>query len=253
MSSFKDKVRENFDRSADTYDSAAIIQKQIASDLVELLLQRYPNFKPLKALDIGSGTGFIPLLLKDIYPACHWTLNDVSAAMLTKAKSKLGEHRYNYWQADPENADITFHDLIISNLTFQWFDNLPAVLSKLAKNCQVLAFTTLTNGTFQSWSDLFTKNKVISPVAEYPDLAKIEVICKDLNPDSMLSLSSDYLISFDSALEFSRYLKNLGVNSSKNSFDSARLKKIILSSDSEIEAEYKTALIIMKFSPAINS
>ena len=59
----KDSVKKCFDKSADTYDSVAEVQKMSAADLVDLI-----NLDCVTSiLDIGCGTGNVSLeLLKKL-------------------------------------------------------------------------------------------------------------------------------------------------------------------------------------------
>ena len=51
----KQKKIKDFNRAANVYDQNAIMQHQIAEDLIDRL--RFIKIKPKKILDIASGTG----------------------------------------------------------------------------------------------------------------------------------------------------------------------------------------------------
>ena len=52
----KQKKIKDFNRAANVYDKNAVMQHQIAEDLIDRL--RFIKIKPKKILDLGSGTGF---------------------------------------------------------------------------------------------------------------------------------------------------------------------------------------------------
>ena len=62
----KQKKIKDFNRAANVYDQNAIMQHQIAEDLIDRL--RFIKIKPKKILDIGSGTGATSKKLIDLYP-----------------------------------------------------------------------------------------------------------------------------------------------------------------------------------------
>lgn len=53
----KQKVAKHFSRAAESYDAAAVVQRDMAQRLLSLLPE---NFDALHILEIGCGTGFLP-------------------------------------------------------------------------------------------------------------------------------------------------------------------------------------------------
>ncbi|NIQ10369.1 MAG: malonyl-[acyl-carrier protein] O-methyltransferase BioC, partial [Gammaproteobacteria bacterium] len=58
-------ARASFDRAAESYDQAAILQREVADRILERL--DYIRLKPQRILDVGSGTGYTLLPLAARY------------------------------------------------------------------------------------------------------------------------------------------------------------------------------------------
>jgi malonyl-CoA O-methyltransferase len=129
----KPAVRRSFDKAADTYDSNAFLQREIADRLFERL--EYIKLQPQTAIDIGCGTGYATTKLRARYVDSTVVGVDLAAQMLVTAQSqqkptpwlKRLMHRspQQSWlcgdaEALPFNTESV--DLAISNLTLQWCD-----------------------------------------------------------------------------------------------------------------------------------
>lgn len=120
----KEAIRKKFCRAADTYDQNAIIQKDIAEKLGKAL----PASSPAKILELGCGTGNYTRVLSDHYPEATITAIDFAEDMLKIAKENSPQSRHiQYIASDAEqllrDSEERF-DLITSNATIQWFDNI---------------------------------------------------------------------------------------------------------------------------------
>ena len=123
------KIEQNFSKYADTYDIYCTVQKNIAKELVNKL--NLP-FIPGNILEIGCGTGNYTMLLREKFPNALIDSIDISLAMLEKAKNKISDYKITFFQQDAQNFNTNQKfDLITSNATFQWFNDLPATLKKI--------------------------------------------------------------------------------------------------------------------------
>lgn len=110
----KHLIRQSFEKAADTYDSAAQVQRRICGWLASGLPA---GAAPGIALDVGCGTGYALPLLGERFPTSHLVGVDLSAAML--AKVRPGAFRL---AGDAERlplADASIH-LYWSSLALQW-------------------------------------------------------------------------------------------------------------------------------------
>ena len=82
----------HFSKSADSYDSAAGLQREIAYQLVDWAYpQEGSGEEELEVLEIGCGTGFLTgFLMQRLKIQCYVAL-DLAQGMLARARMKLGE------------------------------------------------------------------------------------------------------------------------------------------------------------------
>jgi malonyl-CoA O-methyltransferase len=126
----KDRVRAAFARAAETYDSAALIQRHVVAGLARTIaLGPVPHC----VLELGCGTGNLTAELLNAFPKADITALDFCGAMLHAARRKLGV-RAEWIEADAERfepADGQPFDLITSSGAFQWFEDLPGYLARV--------------------------------------------------------------------------------------------------------------------------
>jgi len=140
-------VRRSFARAAATYDSAAVLQREIGARMAERL--DVVRIAPTAILDAGCGTGDALPVLAQRYPAAQRIALDVAHAMLALARERHAAHRsalarvtaaFRRPEADASwfvCADIAALplasrsvDLVWSNLALQWVNDVPRVLAE---------------------------------------------------------------------------------------------------------------------------
>ncbi|HWQ89809.1 MAG TPA: malonyl-ACP O-methyltransferase BioC [Desulfitobacteriaceae bacterium] len=155
----KTQVQQNFGRHAVTYDQYAIVQKEMAQELLAIIRKTERHFRNI--LEIGCGTGILTELLAAEYPEAQITATDIAPEMISVAKDKLASFsNITYFTADGENltalrnmvgSELQF-DLIVSNVVFQWFSDYAAAFAQfysLLEEGGYLMFSTLGSGTFK--------------------------------------------------------------------------------------------------------
>lgn len=100
---------------------SVLIPRQETEQLVQLILDNHPDTNTLNVLDIGTGSGCIPIALKKERPNWNITAIDISTEALETAKSN----------ADLNNTDIDFklHSLFDAN-----FDNNHSLFDIITSN-----------------------------------------------------------------------------------------------------------------------
>ena len=124
----KRRARLHFERAAATYDSAAVLQREIAGRLLERL--ELVQLRPRTILDAGSGTGHLARGLAARYPGAHIIALDFSAAMLRRGRAPrslwsrlLGRERARLEICgDLERLPLraASFDMVCSNLALEW-------------------------------------------------------------------------------------------------------------------------------------
>ena len=89
MADIKDRIRDFWDRDAETYDRSPshALTDPVEAAAWRALLRRHLPAPPAHVLDAGAGTGAITALLLDL--GYRVTALDISAAMLDRAREKL--------------------------------------------------------------------------------------------------------------------------------------------------------------------
>ena len=208
----KQMVSKNFSKSATTYDEHADVQKKCAEKLMDLVDLDYFE----RILEIGCGTGNYTSLLSKRYPGSNILAVDISDEMIKKSNKKLGGKNIRFEVSDAEHLKLDEKfDLITSNASFQWFDNLDKTFSAIAGMLSedgVFCFSMYGPDTFsefkevlshhfgeRSWlssSRFINKSEIEGLVSKY--FSKIEV------------LEDSYRTDFFSIWDFMQNIKKTG-------------------------------------------
>jgi malonyl-CoA O-methyltransferase len=157
-------VRRAFERAATTYDSAAVLQREIGQRMAERL--GLVKLEPARILDAGCGTGEGLFELRSRYSGAQIVGLDIAFAMLTATRRRLSgqaaQRRSLAWLfgARPASGSsglvcgdlrrLAFStgafDLVWSNLALQWINEPPIAFAEFHRVLRVgglLMFTTL--------------------------------------------------------------------------------------------------------------
>lgn len=107
-------------------DKRALVPRPETEELVEMVLQRLPGDRPLRLLDMGSGSGVIGITLAlELMGRADVTLVDISDDALTLALENALSHRVkvnalkgDLFAAFAESFDIPVFDAIVANLPY---------------------------------------------------------------------------------------------------------------------------------------
>lgn len=222
----------HFSKQAKEYDTYAKIQKDMALELLTMI-----NFDKIKdnltILDIGCGTGYLTEQLLLLFPNARITAVDIAPGMIEFARKKFSNKQVDFKCLDIEEAELDQKfDLIISNATFQWFNDLKSTLAKLNRMLEyggILAFSTFGDKTF---NELHTAYRIakekqnistnVSPGQKFFDLKTISNMCEtNLDDNQLLSFQ---LVSkekyeyeyYESVMKFLKSVKKVGANNSNS-------------------------------------
>ncbi|HYK25776.1 MAG TPA: malonyl-ACP O-methyltransferase BioC [Steroidobacteraceae bacterium] len=127
-------VRRSFERASASYDSAAVLQGRVRTELLDRL--RWIKLEPVRVLDLGSGTGEGARQLKRRYPRALTLALDIAPGMLREARRRSRPfRRFERVCGDAYRlplADASL-DLVFGNLLLQWCDAPDAVLAEIRR------------------------------------------------------------------------------------------------------------------------
>ncbi|RKY42765.1 MAG: malonyl-[acyl-carrier protein] O-methyltransferase BioC [Candidatus Makaraimicrobium thalassicum] len=167
-------INGNFSKNAKSYDDHAAVQSRCAERLIELI--RGERFS--RILEIGCGTGIYTRLLRDKYGDAEMTALDISEDMIGVARKKFPAGDVSFRVADGEQMAMDGKaDLITSNASFQWFEDLCGTLELFAEALAdggVLCFSMYGPETFKEFRDVLE-----SHFGRHRRLSSSRFICRE--------------------------------------------------------------------------
>lgn len=159
----KKRIKRSFNDHAASYDQSAHLQRRVAEELTERI--KSLHLCPVTILDIGTGTGYVPLALGRLFPAASIQACDLAWRMLVVARSKSGGRggAFGYVNADAEFLPYrtAAFDLVVSNLAYQWIADCEPAFREVARVLRtggVFCFTTLGSGTLRELNDSYRRS-----------------------------------------------------------------------------------------------
>ena len=200
----RDLIKKRFEKSLNTYNDNALVQKIMAEKLVAMIKkQKYESI-----WEIGCGTGiltkdaiqslsFNTYVTNDIVEKCQEYISKISMQikfmpvdMLTFLKN-----------------DTNSYDLIMSNAVFQWIENIrdivPALIARLRPN-GYLIFSTFGKENFREI------NLTLGKTLEYYDKDDWENILSGFKHKIKEEIIT---LPFDKPISVLKHIKYTGVNS----------------------------------------
>jgi malonyl-CoA O-methyltransferase len=233
----KKEIAASFSQAAIHYDRYAFLQQEIGVKLVQKITSQ---ISVRTILDLGTGTGQMCFELKKIFPEAKILGCDLAWGMVQKAQQKRkNEKNLFFQQAEIEKLPYQENsfEIIVSNLAFQWIENLPAAfgeIKRVMKEKGKLFFTTFGANSLKELYSFFESSENFSSqgqlfkkriVAEMTDL---EQILSDLNFEQIRLRKEEKRIFFPETLDFLKWLKNIGSPGFLSSIlNLARGKKVV--------------------------
>ena len=127
-------VRAAFDRASSSYEAAAVLQSQVAAELLSRLEPF--DFSPNVILDLGAGTGRVSADLKRRYRSSTVIALDLAPGMLREAaRHQRLFRRFERVCGDAPRLPLQSAsvDIVFSNLMLQWCDPLDDALAEVRR------------------------------------------------------------------------------------------------------------------------
>lgn len=136
MSLEKVQVAKAFGRAAHSYDQAAALQRQVADQLLHRIAERYRDHPVIdRMMDLGSGTGYGSVPLRNIFPDTQLIGLDIAEGMLAFQRRERLLDNHLLIGGDAEQLPLADEsiDLIYSSLAVQWCRHPQRLFAELAR------------------------------------------------------------------------------------------------------------------------
>lgn len=199
-------IKKQFEKSFNSYDQNAVVQKLMAEKLVKNLSSIKTDFNSV--LELGCGTGILTKELVKKIKFKAYCAND----LVEKSKKYVTEIIPNsefFCGNALKIKSAKKQDLIVSNAMFQWFNNLNNICSHCKKQLNsdgILAFSTFSDKNFNEIRDLTGIS------LEYKTFEEIKEIVNK-NFEILHAEEFEQTLKFNNPLELLAHMKNTGVNS----------------------------------------
>ena len=222
----KMNLAKTFSNASRIYDRKAALQKEVARELSELIDAKVKN--ATKILDVGIGTGFLTEQIKQMFVKSDIYGLDLAFGMTEYVKERTENIRLV--QADAENLPFSREafDLVVSNLTYQWVENLELAfedVSRVLKNRGKFYFTCFGKRTLQELRDSFCHLGLTAiDGTNLPSYKLIERCLRKTNFKNVEINCGIQKYSFNDLFDLVSWLKDIGANYSGNNVFIGRKK-----------------------------
>jgi len=206
-------IAGNFSRNAASYDAHAAVQRKCAEKLAE-----FADGKGVgRILEIGCGTGVYTRILRGMYAEADIEAVDISKDMVDHARKKILEDSVRFKVEDAERMKIAGKfDLITSNASFQWFEDLPKAIGMFSEALideGVLNFSMYGPHTFSEFREVarmyYGCRSIELSSGAFPASCAVEGMLKKYFKKFIVS-EQNFTVTFPSLRDFLRDIKYSG-------------------------------------------
>lgn len=199
-------IKKQFEKSFDTYNENATVQRLMAENLVKEIVKVRTDFN--NVLELGSGTGLLTTEITKHLKFKNFYANDLVEKSEQYIKKIIPSCQFYFGNA----LDIKLThkmDLIISNAVFQWFESLKKaeqIYNSILNKDGIMAFTSFTPDNYKEIKELTGLS------LNYKTLDEITEIFSD-NFEIIYSDEFKHILKFPTPLQLLEHMQNTGVNS----------------------------------------
>ena len=124
----KKLIKQRFKKNLKTYKDNCAVQNKMAETLTDMITK-----PPKSVLELGSGCGILTEKLVSKFDIERYTAVDIVEECETYIKEISPDIKFIPADIEEYNFEGKY-DLIISNATFQWIENLPDFINKLKQS-----------------------------------------------------------------------------------------------------------------------
>ena len=205
----KSLIISRFSKSAQSYNSDAEAQQQVARRMIELL-QPYVENDVRRVVEIGCGTGVYSRLLIDTFTPQQFTINDICETMKQHCADILAHNNHSFIACDAEQWELPQQiDLLTSCSTLQWFQHLDVVFQKAhtaLNDHGIFAFSTFGKENLREISTLTGHS------LRYTTLAELSETLSQIGFSVLCAQEEKIVLTFNTPKDVLVHMKRTGVN-----------------------------------------
>lgn len=219
---FLQGVQQCFDKAATTYQQGALLQRDVAHDLHQSLLQRLAADADHTAanvgnqqkvlLDLGCGPGWFHVNLS---VSCDELIAlDLSQAMLNQAKTAGIAKQYIHADAAAIPLAANSVDQVFSSLMLQWCEHPQQVFAEIARVLKpggIFAVSTLVEESMQEFNQAWQQLGQQAPQLAFLPTATVINAAKAAGL-TLHAQQRTYQVFFPDVVSLSREFKQIGAN-----------------------------------------
>lgn len=203
----KELIKKRFGKTLHNYNTLAVVQRNIADKLAELLVEHRPKVA-YDGLEIGAGTGFLTRHLIDKFVGVRWLINDISPE---SQKYIPPCENLKFDASDGEELIVQDEslDIISSASVVQWFRDLDGFVARMAKGLRsggVLAISTFGPDNFMEIT------ATTGDTLNYLTLSEFTLIAKRHGLEVVVAQQWVEKMTFSAPIEVLHHIKATGVN-----------------------------------------
>lgn len=247
----KARARTSFGRAAETYDGAAIVQKQVRDEMLSRL--DLVKISPQVILDAGCGTGLASHALQKRFAKSQVVSLDFALPMLQKAramahaslfnqvKSLFGGTAQNLLCADIESLPLANASvgLLWSNLAIQWVNDLDKTFQEFHRVLQsegLLMFSTFGPDTLKELRAATSGQAGVTSVSRFIDMHDIGDALVRAGFSAPVLDVERFTLTYDDVKSVMRDLKSIGAHNATDGRSRGLLGRGFLT---KLEASYE--------------
>ena len=209
----KARISAAFGAAASGYESHADVQRVVARTVADLAGQRsVPG--DARILEVGCGTGLLTRDIRARWPRAELVVTDLSPEMVGQAaRGAMLAGTFLPMDGEQPWFEGPWFDLILSSLTFQWFDDLTGAIARLSGLLRPggsLIFSTMGERSFAGWRAAHAASGHAPGMADYPSLDWLQAVLGG-HADAF-AFDEDYAVDWGSAKGLMAHLKGIGAS-----------------------------------------
>ena len=210
----RQRVRANFGRAAGSYDAVAQLQREVADRMLEQF--QYERITPQRIVDVGAGTGYCTRGLEARFKKSEIIALDLAEGMLQQARrEKKWLSKQRFLCADAQQLPLANEsvDLIFSNFTLQWCQDLQGVLDEFRRVLRpggLLTFSTLGVDTLHELRESWSKVDDKVHVNQFMDLQQAGDLLYQQGFIEPVTSVDRFTLTYPDVMALMRDLKGLG-------------------------------------------